>query len=138
MDPLKIYSDQYDHEQLLKRDDQERVVAARMIADLAVLQPDSASSSAGERRRGHLLDPREMPSPHANGLRALAGWSRPGHRAAAQVADPTSPYRRRASSRLPGGVGRGPERHALHRLAQGRAELGVLEKALTRRDPKLE
>jgi hypothetical protein len=40
MDPLKIYSDDTDYEMLLKRDDNERVVAARMIADLAYLHPD--------------------------------------------------------------------------------------------------
>ena len=34
MDPLKIYSDQYDWEMALKRDDNERVVASRMLADL--------------------------------------------------------------------------------------------------------
>ena len=40
MDPLKIYSDQHDWEMELKRDDNERVESARMIADLAQLHPE--------------------------------------------------------------------------------------------------
>ena len=72
MDPTKIYSDQYDHEQMLKRDDNERVVAARMIADLAVLHPDKREQIRTEAEDGVIFWIHELPSPHANGLRALA------------------------------------------------------------------
>ncbi len=72
MDPLKIYSDQYDWEQMLKRDDEERVVSARMIADLAVLHPDKRKQIADEAADAVIFWIHQMPSPHANGLRALA------------------------------------------------------------------
>ena len=72
MDPLKIYSDQYDWEQMLKRDDEERVVSARMIADLAVLHPDKRQQMADQAADAVDFWINQMPSPHANGLRALA------------------------------------------------------------------
>jgi len=72
MDPLKIYSDQTDWEMGLKRDDNERVIAARMIADLAVLHPDKRSLIAEQSEDAVMFWIHEMPSPHANGLRALA------------------------------------------------------------------
>jgi HEAT repeat protein len=40
MDEQKIYSDDTDYEMMLKRDNKERVIAARMLADLAVIHPD--------------------------------------------------------------------------------------------------
>jgi HEAT repeat protein len=72
MDPLKIYSDEYDWEQLLKRDDNERVVAARMLADLAVLHPSKAEQLREQTEEALIFWIHELPSPHANGLRALA------------------------------------------------------------------
>lgn len=72
MDPLKIYSDQNDMEMALKRDDNERVVAARMIADLAVLHPGKLEEIRAQAEDGVIRWIHELPSPHANGLRALA------------------------------------------------------------------
>jgi HEAT repeat protein len=72
MDPLKLYTDQNDWEMMLKRDDNERVVAARMIADLAMLHPDKRQVIAEQAEDGVMFWIHEMPSPHANGLRALA------------------------------------------------------------------
>ena len=72
MDPLKIYSDDNDWEMLLKRDDKERVMAARMIADLAVLHPDKKAQIREQSEAAVAFWIKEMPSPHANGLRALA------------------------------------------------------------------
>ena len=72
MDPLKLYTDQNDWEMMLKRDDNERVVAARMIADLAMLHPDKRQVLAEQAEDGVMFWIHEMPSPHANGLRALA------------------------------------------------------------------
>ncbi len=72
MDPLKLYTDQNDWEMMLKRDDNERVVSARMIADLAVLNPDKRRVIATQAEDGVIFWIHEMPSPHANGLRALA------------------------------------------------------------------
>lgn len=75
MDPLKIYSDQYDHEMLLKRDDNERVISARHIADLAVLHPDKVEDIAVQAEDAVMFWVHELPSPHANGLRALAAMN---------------------------------------------------------------
>ncbi|HYP74581.1 MAG TPA: HEAT repeat domain-containing protein [Polyangiaceae bacterium] len=72
MDPLKLYTDQNDWEMMLKRDDNERVVAARMIADLAMLHPEKRQWIAEQAEDGVIFWIHEMPSPHANGLRALA------------------------------------------------------------------
>jgi HEAT repeat protein len=72
MDPLKLYTDQNDWEMMLKRDDNERVVAARMIADLAIMHPDKRQLIAEQAEDGVIFWIHEMPSPHANGLRALA------------------------------------------------------------------
>jgi len=75
MDPLKIYTDQYDWEMALKRDDNERVIAARMIADLAVLNPDKAETIRDQAEDAVIFWIHELPSPHANGLRALAAMN---------------------------------------------------------------
>jgi HEAT repeat protein len=72
MDPLKIYSDQHDWEMELKRDDNERVIAARMIADLALMHPDKKKQIAQAAEDALIFWIHELPSPHANGLRALA------------------------------------------------------------------
>jgi len=72
MDPLKLYTDQNDWEMMLKRDDNERVVASRMIADLAMLHPEKRQQIAEQAEDGVIFWIHEMPSPHANGLRALA------------------------------------------------------------------
>jgi len=72
MDPLKIYSDQNDWEMGLKRTDDERVMAARMIADLALLHPDKLTTIQEQAEDAVIFWIHELPSPHANGLRALA------------------------------------------------------------------
>jgi HEAT repeat protein len=72
MDPLKIYSDQNDWEMALKRSDDERVMASRMIADLAILHPDKLPLIQEQAEDAVIFWIHEMPSPHANGMRALA------------------------------------------------------------------
>jgi HEAT repeat protein len=72
MDPLKIYSDDTDFEMALKRDDNERVVASRMIADLAQMYPDKAEQLREQAEDALIFWIHELPSPHANGLRALS------------------------------------------------------------------
>lgn len=72
MDPLKVYSDQYDWEMELKRDDKERIEAARMIADLAAMYPQKAADFRAQAEDAIIFWSHELPSPHANGLRGLA------------------------------------------------------------------
>lgn len=71
MDPQKIYSDDYDWEMLIKRDGKERVKAARMLADLAVLNPDKIDEMRGQAEDALIFWNNERTQPHANGLRAL-------------------------------------------------------------------
>lgn len=70
MDPLKIYDKQKDPERV--RDDLERVVSARMLADLAVLHPDKAEQLRNDAEEGALFWSHDRPQPHANALRFLA------------------------------------------------------------------
>jgi HEAT repeat protein len=72
MDEQKIYSDDTDYEMMLKRDNKERVIAARMLADLAVIHPDSHKALRDDAEDALMFWTNEMVSPHANGLRALA------------------------------------------------------------------
>jgi HEAT repeat protein len=72
MDPLKIYSDQVDWEMALKRTDDERVEAARMIADLSMIHPDKRAQIAEQAEDAVIFWLHERTQPHANGLRALA------------------------------------------------------------------
>jgi len=71
-DPLKLYNDVDWPE--LRRDDNERVFAARMLADLAVLHPEKRDYLLKTAEPGVLywVDPDVKPQPHANGMRFLA------------------------------------------------------------------
>ena len=67
-DPLKLYA----NDEVLKRDDNERVVASRMLADLAVLYPDKRPDIRAQSYKGVMHWLTEHPQPHANGLRFIA------------------------------------------------------------------
>jgi HEAT repeat protein len=69
-DPMKLYNDVDDPE--LRRDDNERVVAARMLADLAILHPDQAQMMLAQAEAPVMSWITDKPQPHANGLRFLA------------------------------------------------------------------
>jgi hypothetical protein len=79
LDPLKVYSDERDWEMMLKRDDNERVVSARLLADLAVLHPEAHAQLIRETEASLWAWLTERPSPHANGLRALAAMGSRKH-----------------------------------------------------------
>jgi HEAT repeat protein len=72
-DTQKIYGTlDLDEYKALARDDNERVIGTRMLADLAVLHPDKRQvfqEQAEEAVMGWMTG---MPQPHANGLRFLA------------------------------------------------------------------
>jgi len=72
LDPLEVYREEDPNHAELRRSDQERIIAARLIADLATLHP-----TEHERVRRATQEPLRRwiaaaPAPHANGLRALA------------------------------------------------------------------
>jgi HEAT repeat protein len=69
-DPLKLYNNIDDPE--LRQDDNERVVGARMLADLAVLNPDKQAEIRSKAEDAVLFWVLDKPQPHANGLRFLA------------------------------------------------------------------
>jgi HEAT repeat protein len=71
-DPLKLYNDVDWPE--LRRDDNERVFAARMLADLAIIHPEKRDYLLKTAEPGVLywVDPENKPQPHANGMRFLA------------------------------------------------------------------
>lgn len=72
MDPLDVYSESNDYERLARRDDNARVVAARMLADLAILHPEAREEIRREAEDAVIAWLHEKPQPHANGLRFLA------------------------------------------------------------------
>jgi HEAT repeat protein len=71
-DPLKLYNEVDWPEQ--RRDDNERVFAARMLADLAAIHPEKRDYLLKTAEPGVLywVDPENKPQPHANGMRFLA------------------------------------------------------------------
>jgi HEAT repeat protein len=72
LDPLKVYSDKNDYERMLRRDDNARVVAARMLSDLAILHPEAAADIRAKAEASVIFWLHDKPEPHANGLRFLA------------------------------------------------------------------
>jgi HEAT repeat protein len=74
-DPLKIYNNIDDPE--LRQDDNERVVGARMLSDLAVLNPDKLPDIRAKAEDAVLFWVTDKPQPHANGLRFLAAAASP-------------------------------------------------------------
>jgi hypothetical protein len=140
MDPLKIYSDQYDWEMMLKRDDAERVVASRMIADLAMLHPEKRQQIAEQAEDAIIFWIHEQPSPHANGLRALAAMqSTKDIEALRKWANPNVPLPKEGQQPPM------PEEWVVAQSAmryvgwlKDQRSYGVLEKALTARPKELD
>ena len=69
-DPLKLYNNIDEPE--LRRDDNERRVSARMLADLAVMYPDKLADIRKQAEDGVYFWLTDRPQPQANGLRFLA------------------------------------------------------------------
>ncbi len=69
-DPLVLYDKNADPE--YRMDDNERVVAARMLADLAILYPEKRDEIRAQAYEGVRFWITDKPQPHANGLRFMA------------------------------------------------------------------
>lgn len=140
MDEQKIYSDDTDYEMMVKRNNNERVVAARMIADLAVMYPEKRAQLREESEDAIIFWIHELPSPHANGMRALAAMeSTKDLTALRKWANPAKPLP------LEGQQPPMPEEWVIAQSAlryvgwmKDQPSYGVLEKSLKRRDPKLD
>jgi HEAT repeat protein len=68
-DPMKLYNNIENPEQ--RADDNERVFGARMLADLAILNPTKHAEIMKDAEDGLMEWITSKPQPHANGLRAL-------------------------------------------------------------------
>jgi HEAT repeat protein len=88
----KIYGDETDQEQLLKRNNNERVEAARLLADLAVIHPEKLDELRENSEHAVWSWMTSLPMPHANGLRALTRMKSTLHKAKLREwADPNEP-----------------------------------------------
>lgn len=140
MDEAKIYSDQTDYEMAVKRNNNERVVATRMLADLAVLHPDKVEDIRAQSEDAVVYWLHEMPSPHANGMRALAAMgSSKDLPALRKWANPEKPLP------LEGQQPPMPEEWVIAQSAlryvgwmKDESSWGALTRGLKRRDPKLD
>jgi HEAT repeat protein len=90
LDSQKAYTGTSDYERMLRRDEaeHERIVAARMLADLVVLHPEAPDDVWKATDDSMIFWMHEMPAPHANALRYLQPRIDQGHRGPAQVGQP--------------------------------------------------
>lgn len=71
-EPPILYGKVQEEKRLWGDDDKERVVAARMLADLAILYPDKRPEIRAQAYDGVRYWITDKPQPHANGLRFMA------------------------------------------------------------------
>lgn len=99
-DPLEIYD--ADTEPEYRRDDNERVVAARMLADLAMLHPEQRDEIRQQAYDAVLHWVTTKPQPHANGLRFLAAVEAKEALPKLRVwANPTAPFPKEGQQDFP-------------------------------------
>ena len=129
-DPLKLYNQIDDPEH--RQDDNERVVSARMLADLAILHPDAKAKILQEAEGAVMEWVTSKPQPHANGLRFLAAAGSPQVLPKLKAwADPNKP--------LPGPGAQPPvamewetAQSALRYMGWAQQNFGILEKQMFR------
>lgn len=136
-DPAKLYDESKDPE--WTRDDQERIVGARMLADLAALYPDKRPELLQHAEDGAIFWVNYYPQPHANGLRFLAtarserfkpmlkGW-----------ADPSVPLPKEGQQDMPPVWGTAQSALRYLGVMQDPATWSVLEKQIARKPAKLD
>jgi HEAT repeat protein len=71
-EPPQLYGKVPEEKRLWGDDDKERVVAARMMADLAILYPEKRAELRAQAYDGVYYWLTDKPQPHANGLRFMA------------------------------------------------------------------
>lgn len=135
-DPLKLYNDVDWPE--LRRDDNERVYAARMLADLAAIRPDARADLRKAAEEPTLAWCKDKPQPHSNGLRFLVN-------AESKAVVPLLKGWADPSDKLPGvgDTGNFPlawvtAQSALRYLGQAKEGWDILEKQLNRRPTKID
>lgn len=136
-DPLTLYNKDLEPE--YRQDDNERVVSARMLADLAVLNPDKRADIRQDSYDGVYHWIVDKPQPHANGLRYMAAADArdalPKMRA---WANPSVPFPREGQQDFPPVWG--TAQSALRYLGwmQDQPSWGMLESQLRRRPEKVD
>ncbi|HEU4406005.1 MAG TPA: HEAT repeat domain-containing protein [Polyangiaceae bacterium] len=134
--PDQLYDKAKDPEWV--RDDSERVVAARMLADLAVLHPASHPELRAHAEAGALAWVHQYPQPHANGLRFLVAAEStrvlPDLRGWANPKDPLPKVGQ--SGAFPGSYETAPSALRYLGWSKDAPSWGLLEKQLNRKDPK--
>lgn len=99
-DPLTLYNKDQDPE--YRQDDNERVTAARMLADLALLNPEKRPEIRAQAYEAVRFWITDKPQPHANGLRFMAAAD--AKEALPQMrkwANPTAPFPREGQQEFP-------------------------------------
>ncbi len=134
--PDELYDKARDPEWV--RDDAERVVAARMLADLAALHPGSLPELRAHAEAGALHWTHEYPQPHANGLRFLVAAGSTRVMADLRAwANPKEPLPKGGQSgSFPGSYETAPSALRYLGWAKDAPSWGLLERQLTRKDPR--
>jgi HEAT repeat protein len=135
-DPMKLYNDVEWPE--LRRDDNERVFSARMLADLAMIHPEGHDQLRKAAEDGAMFWAKSRPQPHANALRFLVA-------AESQVVVPPLKAWADPSDKLPdvGEVGNFPmnwatAHSALRYLGWSKNGWDILTKQINRRPVKID
>ncbi len=129
-DPLKLYDKEKEPE--YRMDDNERVVSARMLADLAVLYPDKREEILRAAYESVMFWLTDKPQPHANGLRFLAAAD--AKDALPQMkkwADPSTPLPKEGQQQMPESWA--TAQSALRYYGWMKGDWGLLERQLNRR-----
>jgi hypothetical protein len=135
LNPLTVYSPEVEWEVTLRRDDSERVVSARLLADLATIHPSAHAQLLRDTESALLAWLNQMPWPNANGMRALATmgsrrglaqlrrWANPNLRLPLEDVQPPLPEEwviAQTALRYVGMLRDGPSRPVLRRALQRR------------------
>jgi HEAT repeat protein len=135
--PLTLYNKDLDPEYC--QDDNERVVASRMLADLALLYPDKRADIRAQAYDGVHFWVTDKPQPHANGLRFLAAAeAKEALPNMKKWANPTVPFPKEGQQEFPPVWA--TTQSALRYLGwmQDPSSWGILEAQLRRRPEKVD
>jgi HEAT repeat protein len=136
-DPLKLYKKDLDPEYVI--DDNERVVSARMLADLAVLYPDKRDWIRQQAEDAAIGWATEHPQPHANALRFLAAvGSQKGIEKMRRWADPAVPLPKEGQQDFPQDWATAQSALRYIGWAKDEPSWPLLERQLNRRPPKVD
>ncbi len=136
-DPLSLYDKDLDPD--YRRDDNERVVAARMLADLAVVNPDRRADIRRDAYDGVYSWMTDKPQPHANALRFMAAAdAKEALPKMRSWANPTTPFPKEGQQDFPPVWATSQSALRYVGWMQDPQSWGTLERALNRRPEKLD